>query len=91
MILHSVYFSAKGTTRLCADCIAEGLNLEKRDYDWLTASEPDVRRDLRRVFAAEGLLPRPSDARRASAPPNNLSVPPGTPRGRGTAGDSRDA
>ena len=30
MILHSVYFSAKGTTRLCADCIAEGLNLEKR-------------------------------------------------------------
>ena len=41
MILHSVYFSAKGTTRLCADCIAEGLNLEKRDYDWLTASEPE--------------------------------------------------
>ena len=57
----------------------------------LTASEPDVRRDLRRVFAAEGLLPRPSGARRVSAPPNNLSVPPGTPRGRGTAGDSRDA
>lgn len=25
MILHSVYFSAKGTTRLCADCIAERL------------------------------------------------------------------
>ena len=41
MILHSVYFSAKGTTRLCADCIAEGLNLEKRDYDWLTASESE--------------------------------------------------
>ena len=41
MRLYNVYFSAKGTTRLCADCIAEGLNLEKKDYDWLTASEPE--------------------------------------------------
>ena len=25
MILHNVYFSGKGTTKLCADCIAEDL------------------------------------------------------------------
>lgn len=51
MILHSVYFSAKGTTKLCADCIADGLGLERKDYDWLTASEPE-----KTVIPAEDVL-----------------------------------
>lgn len=34
-ILHNVYFSAKGTTKICAGCIAENLQMEVRPYDWL--------------------------------------------------------
>ena len=41
MKLHNVYFSPKGTTKLCADCIADSLDLERSDYDWLTAKEPE--------------------------------------------------
>lgn len=34
-VLHNVYFSAKGTTKACADCIAENLRMEAKTYDWL--------------------------------------------------------
>lgn len=42
MKLHNIYFSAKGTTKLCADCIADELGMERTDYDWLTAEEPET-------------------------------------------------
>lgn len=51
MMLHNVFFSAKGTTKLCADCIADGLGLDRKDYDWLTASEPE-----KTVIPAEDVL-----------------------------------
>ena len=35
MILHSVYFSGKGTTKVCADCIASELGMETKEYNWL--------------------------------------------------------
>ncbi len=35
MRLHTVYFSAKGTTKICADFISEALQMETRTYDWL--------------------------------------------------------
>lgn len=35
MLLHNVYFSAKGTTKACARCIREAIGLESRAYPWL--------------------------------------------------------
>ena len=35
MILHNIYFSAKGTTEICAGCIGQGLNMEMKPYNWL--------------------------------------------------------
>ena len=34
MILHNIYFSAKGTTEMCAGCIGQGLNLQMKPYNW---------------------------------------------------------
>ena len=34
MILHNIYFSAKGTTEMCAGCISQGLNLQMKPYNW---------------------------------------------------------
>lgn len=33
-VLHSVYFSAKGTTEICARCISENLGLQTKEYNW---------------------------------------------------------
>lgn len=38
MTLYNIYFSAKGTTKLCADHIADRLSLKTESYNWL--SEP---------------------------------------------------
>ncbi len=32
MKLHNIYFSAKGTTEICAACIVHGLNMEMKPY-----------------------------------------------------------
>ena len=32
-MLHSIYFSAKGTTETCAACIGRGLNMEMKPYN----------------------------------------------------------
>lgn len=34
MKLHNIYFSAKGTTEICAACIGQGLNMEMKPYNW---------------------------------------------------------
>lgn len=34
MILHNIYFSAKGTIEMCAGCIGQGLNLQMKPYNW---------------------------------------------------------
>ncbi len=34
-VLHTIYFSAKGTTKTCAAYIGQHLGLETRTYDWL--------------------------------------------------------
>lgn len=34
MMLHIIYFSAKGTTEMCAGCIGQGLNLQMKPYNW---------------------------------------------------------
>jgi len=34
-MLHHVYFSARGTTKACADCVAENLKQETAAYNWL--------------------------------------------------------
>ena len=36
MVLHNVYFSGKGTTKACADCIASEMGMEVNEYNWLT-------------------------------------------------------
>ncbi len=33
-MLHNIYFSAKGTTKICAACIGQGLNMEVKPYNW---------------------------------------------------------
>lgn len=33
-VLHNIYFSGKGTTKICAECIGAGLHLEEKSYDW---------------------------------------------------------
>lgn len=42
MILHSIYFSAKGTTEKCADCIGHGMNLETKSYNWFREPCSDI-------------------------------------------------
>ncbi|MDE5946653.1 MAG: 4Fe-4S binding protein [Oscillospiraceae bacterium] len=42
MILHSIYFSAKGTTEKCADCIGREMNLEMKSYNWFKESSSDI-------------------------------------------------
>lgn len=32
--MHNIYFSAKGTTKMCAGCIGQGLNLQMKPYNW---------------------------------------------------------
>lgn len=34
-MLHNIYFSARGTTRTCAEWIGKGLDMEMVSYDWL--------------------------------------------------------
>lgn len=36
MALYNIYFSAKGTTKLCADYIADCLSLKTESYNWLS-------------------------------------------------------
>ena len=38
-MLYNVYFSAKGTTKKCAQYIASEINMEMREYNWLVDSE----------------------------------------------------
>lgn len=33
-LLHNIYFSAKGTTEMCAECIGTNLRLEMKVYNW---------------------------------------------------------
>lgn len=47
-VLHNIYFSGKGTTKACAECIGGGLDLEMCSYDWL-------------VQPCEGLLEIPAE------------------------------
>lgn len=35
MMLYNIYFSAKGTTEICAACIGQGLSMEMKPYNWL--------------------------------------------------------
>jgi len=35
MVLHNVYFSAKGSTKLCAERIGQGFHLPMKSYNWL--------------------------------------------------------
>lgn len=35
LLLYNVYFSAKGTSKVCAQCIREAIGLESRAYPWL--------------------------------------------------------
>ena len=41
MILHNVYFSAKGTTKYCADYIVNAMKAESKSYDWLRAPQTE--------------------------------------------------
>lgn len=34
MMLHNIFFSAKGTTEICAACIGRGLNIEMKPCNW---------------------------------------------------------
>ncbi len=33
-VLYNIYFSGKGTTKICAECIGTGLHMEWKSYDW---------------------------------------------------------
>lgn len=39
MVLHNVYFSGKGTTKACADCIASEMGMEVKEHDWLIPAD----------------------------------------------------
>ena len=39
MVLHNVYFSGKGTTKACADCIASEMGMEVNEYNWLIPAD----------------------------------------------------
>lgn len=44
-ILHNIYFSAKGTTRTCAECIGTNLHMEMESYNWCSpapAALPEI-------------------------------------------------
>ena len=51
MMLHNIYFSAKGTTRTCAEYIASHLGIGGGEYNWL---DPSQRNSMK--FSAEDVL-----------------------------------
>ena len=53
MVLHNVYFSGKGTTKACADCIASEMGMEVKEHDWLT---PAAVQEKIQIPAGEALL-----------------------------------
>lgn len=53
MVLHNVYFSGKGTTKACADCIASEMGMEVNEYNWLT---PAAVQEKIQIPAGEALL-----------------------------------
>lgn len=42
MKLHNIYFSAKGTTKVCADCISKELGFEAESHNWLYDVGDDI-------------------------------------------------
>ncbi len=51
MTLHNIYFSAKGTTRICAECIASHLGISGDEHNWLNPSQRNPME-----FSADDLL-----------------------------------
>ena len=41
-VLHNIYFSAKGRTKTCAECISAEIDMETKTYNWLKNSCNDL-------------------------------------------------
>ena len=80
MILHNIYFSAKGTTEMCAGCIGQGLNLQMKPYNWfkkpcnelLEISGEDVLLFSMPVYG--GFIPQPCAKMAKNLKGNNTSA-----------------